>query len=72
MLKYGNPMARQTGWYEIMRRTIKGTFKTREIAFWERKFDQSYGEWTYKNGNIRPIDEALKDDLVLCEAGEKL
>lgn len=72
MLKLNNPLSRQTGWYEIMRRTIKGTFKNREIAFWERKFDQSYGEWTYGNGSIRPVFELLNDDLVLCEVGEKL
>lgn len=60
-----DPMTRQTGWYEIMRRRYNGKFSPREVAFWERKWNSSYGEWTYQNGSIRPVDERIKDDLVL-------
>ena len=64
-IRQQDPMSRPTGWYEIMRRTVKGTFETVQYAFWERKFDNTYGEWSYQNGEIRSVDEQLKDDLVL-------
>lgn len=70
MLKLQDPMARPTGWYEIMRRTVKGTFSDREVAYWERKYDKTYGQWCYVNGEVRPIDERLKDDLVLRSVEE--
>lgn len=65
MNKIQNPFNRDTGWYEILPRKTKGLFGKRQIAFWERKFNNSYGEWTYPNGEIRPIFEMIKDDLVL-------
>jgi hypothetical protein len=68
MLKLQDPMNRQNGWYKIMRRTVKGTFDRVQDAYWERKFDSSYGEWTYNSGEVRSIDERLKDDLVLRSA----
>ena len=70
MLTMTDPMTRPTGWYDIMRRQKKGTFKARETAFWERKYDKSYGEWNYQNGEIRPIEERMNDDLVLGEAND--
>ena len=67
-----NPFNRDTGWYEILPRKEKGLFGKRQIAFWERKFDKSYGEWSYQNGDVRAVSERLKDDLVLKITGEKV
>lgn len=63
-----DPMTRQTGWYEIMRRTVKGKFKSREVALWMRTFGAEYGNWTYRTGEVRSVDERIKDDLVLRSA----
>lgn len=70
MIRPQDPLTRQTGCYEIMRRTRKGTFSSREVAYWERKYDKTYGQWCYMNGEVRPVDERLKDDLVLRSVEE--
>lgn len=62
-----DPMKRPTGWYHIMRRMVGGKFSKKEDAFWERNYDYSYGEWTYRNCEIRVIAEMIQDDLVLGE-----
>ena len=65
MVRQQDPMNRPTGWYEIMRRTERGTFSGREVALWIRTYGVEYGNWTYRNGEIRAVDERIKDDLVL-------
>lgn len=65
MIRQQDPMTRPTGWYEIMRRGRRGTFTDREVALWMRTYGAEYGEWTYRNGEVRGVDERLKDDLVL-------
>jgi len=65
MVRPQDPMTRQTGWYEIMRRGQRGKFGSVQNAYWERKYGAEYGEWSYQNGEIRPVDERIKDDLVL-------
>lgn len=71
MLKLQDPMNRQNGWYKIMRRTVKGTFDRVQDAYWERTFGAYYGNWIYHNGEVRPVDERLKDDLVLNEVNNE-
>ena len=60
-----DPITRQTGWYIIQRRLKGGKFSIPQPALWVRKFDNTYGEWTYQNGSVRTVDERLNDDLVL-------
>ena len=60
-----DPMKRPTGWYLTMRRIVGGRFDKENSAFWERRFDDSYGIWIYGTGEVKKICEKLKDDLVL-------
>lgn len=70
IIRQQDPMSRPTGWYEIMRRTQRGTFSNREVALWMRTYGAEYGNWTYRNGEVRPVDERIKDDLVLSEVSD--